>query len=160
MVPHREKKVKKCSLTVVLSPSGTKPIKMQGKQHVIQCHYRFDILHPLDSVISHEIRTDTQNTLSGTSKSITVAKNTVTHRGHAVVSNMSDCDAITVANARNCQVEAKYHDTTKYDLPLFMKNKTAKYKEILPTSPTLKLWDVQNKNKFGITPWGNSTYLK
>ena len=45
--------------------------------------------------------------------------------------------------------------TTKYDLSPRTKNRNASYKELLPTCPTLKLWDIQNKYKFGFIPLGD-----
>ena len=45
--------------------------------------------------------------------------------------------------------------SSKYDLPLRIKNKSITYKQVLPSCPTLQLWDVQNKFKFGFIPLGN-----
>ena len=45
--------------------------------------------------------------------------------------------------------------TNKYDLPLRIKNKSITYKHVLPSCPTLQLWDVQNKFKFGFIPLGS-----
>ena len=45
--------------------------------------------------------------------------------------------------------------SSKYDLPLRIKNKTITYKHVLPSCPTLQLWDAQNKFKFGFIPLGS-----
>ena len=56
---------------------------------------------------------------------------------------------------------ADTHDTddiesfTKYEIPLRVKTKTQNYKAALPHCPTLRLWDVQNKHKFGFIPLGD-----
>ena len=45
--------------------------------------------------------------------------------------------------------------SSKYDLPLRIKNKSITYKQVLPSCPTLQLWDAQNKFKFGFIPLGS-----
>ena len=46
-------------------------------------------------------------------------------------------------------------ETTKYDLPLHIREKTASYKQLIPTCSTLKLGDSQSKFKFGFIPLGD-----
>ena len=44
---------------------------------------------------------------------------------------------------------------SKYDIPITTKSKSQSYKSALPHCATLRLWDVQNKYKFGFIPLGN-----
>ena len=44
---------------------------------------------------------------------------------------------------------------TKYDIPITTKSKTQNYKSVLPHGATLRLWDVQNKHKFGFILLGD-----
>ena len=67
----------------------------------------------------------------------------------------SQSDTIDVKDKLGNQVPLISAKTTKYDLPLRIKNKRASYKQLLPTCPTLRLWDVQNKYKFGFIPLGD-----
>ena len=51
--------------------------------------------------------------------------------------------------------QAKASTCTKYELPLRIKSKSISYEEVLPSCPTLQLWEAQNKYKFGFIPLGD-----
>ena len=71
----------------------------------------------------------------------------------------SQNDAIDVKDTLGNQDPLISAQTTKYDLSLRIKNKRASYKQLLPTCPTLRSWDVQNKYKFGFIPLGEIKLL-
>ena len=57
--------------------------------------------------------------------------------------------------ALSSNTDTKPDLSSKYDLPLRIKNKTITYRHVLPSCPTLQLWDAQNKFKFGFIPLGS-----
>ena len=67
--------------------------------------------------------------------------------------------SINNAGAKPVKLDTQeYHDTesfTKYDISIRVKSKVQNYKSALPHCATLRLWDVQNKHKFGVIPLGD-----
>ena len=68
---------------------------------------------------------------------------------------MSKNDAISNSEASFSNDCPLVEETTKYELPVWIRDKTASCKQLIPTCPTLKLWDSQNKFKFGFIPLGD-----
>ena len=64
-------------------------------------------------------------------------------------------DALDDSLARNDNHKDISSAFTKYEIPLKVSSRTQNYKSVLPNYPTLKLWDVQNKHKFGLIPLGS-----
>ena len=69
---------------------------------------------------------------------------------------VSNNDAFTQSSLDMPSSKESYPDSSsKYDLPLRIKNRSITYKQVLPSCPTLRLWDVQNKFKIGFIPLGS-----
>ena len=72
------------------------------------------------------------------------------------ISKASNSDASNQRSlALSSNTDTKADLSSKYDLPLRIKNKTMTYRHILPSCSTLQLWDAQNKFKFGFIPLGS-----
>ena len=70
-------------------------------------------------------------------------------------SKASNNDAfIQSSPVSSLNTDTNTESSSKYDLSLRIKNKTITYKHVLPSCPTLQLWDAQNKFKFGFIPLG------
>ena len=52
-------------------------------------------------------------------------------------------------------VDTDIQVTTKYDLPLRLKDRKLDYTKIMGSCPTLQLWDKQTDHKFGFIPMGD-----
>ena len=76
-------------------------------------------------------------------------------KGHDKRSHASIGDAFDNVVAFEANHSAEVLPLTKYDIPLRVKSKVQNYKSVLPRCPTLKLWDIQNKYKFGFIPLGD-----
>ena len=51
-------------------------------------------------------------------------------------------------------IDTEMQATSKYDLPLRLKDKKIDYTKIMPSCPTLQRWDNQTVHKFGFIPMG------
>ena len=51
--------------------------------------------------------------------------------------------------------ESDTSSTTKYELPLRLKNQKVDYNQVMASCPTLQLWDKQNSLKVGFIPMGD-----
>ena len=61
---------------------------------------------------------------------------------------------VTGQNNINTSTDSDTQSSSKYDLPLRLKDKKLDYTNILASCPTLQLWDKQNAHKFGFIPLG------
>ena len=76
-------------------------------------------------------------------------------KGQHKFNSTSSDDALDDSLAlRDNQIDTTPH-VTKYDIPIRVTSKTQNYKSVLPNCRTLKLWDVQNKHKFGFISLGS-----
>ena len=137
-------------------------IKSKGYQTVsdgnmgIQTKNRFQILQGVDNVVqpSHTINTVPVSTGHDMSSLKDASSNyrTCTNK---VTTKASKNDAISNSQASLSNNCPSVEETIKYDLPVRIRDKTASYKQLIPNCPTLKLWDSQNKFKFGFIPLGD-----
>ena len=71
-------------------------------------------------------------------------------------SKASNNDALIQSSpAPSLNRDTSTESSSKYDLPLRIKNKNITYKHVLPSCPTLQHWDAQNKFKFGFILLGS-----
>ena len=58
-------------------------------------------------------------------------------------------------NLNPIPVDSDMNSTSKYDLPLHLRDKQIDYTNIMASCPTLQLWDKQNSLKVGFIPMGD-----
>ena len=144
-ISHTDKTNHRCNSSGYSKPQS-KVRKLIADSSHVQCANRFALLS-VDAVVSKT------NSLNNACPKSAVdflpapparsTNNNVTRSCAA-----SKCDAIVqgpVAASHAKQIEAR--TCTKYDLPLRIKNKSFSYKQVLPSCPTLQLWEAQNKYK-------------
>ena len=132
----------------------TKNIKVSHSDMGIETKNRFHILQGVGDIVqpSLAINSDPVYTRHDMSPSRDAKLNhpTCINKVTAKASNNDVSDTTQVVLPNNCPL---VDETTKYDLPVRIKDKTASYKQLIPRCPTLKLWDSQNK--FGFIPLGD-----
>ena len=113
----------------------------------LPCHNRFHILG-IDSVV--ESSSGSQVAFVDGTQVMTQAGIEVKNKHHlkAPMKQLHE----KVPKVTNDQATDSY---TKYDIPITTKTKTQNYKSALPHCATLRLWDIQNKHKFGFIPLGD-----
>ena len=120
----------------------------QGKEYSqIVCKNRYDVL-PVDAVVSDFPVQSQATTVNANSN---LRQSTGKHKYKAPTvggSKDSHYQHKQVLDPAHSKVTA----CSKYDLPLRIKDKSISYKQVLPDCPTLQLWEVQNKFKFGFIP--------
>ena len=120
----------------------------------VQCANRFALLS-VDAVVS---KTDSLDNVCPKSAVDTLLTTPASSKNNNLTSSAiaSKCDAIVKSPVGASQAkQIKARTCTKYELPLRIKNKTFSYKQVLPSCPTLQLWEAQNKCKFGFIPLGD-----
>ena len=134
---------------------GTKP-KVSPKNDCIPVFNRFQALQCIGEITlpsSTNIHAVSEHTNAKSRPSSKMLKcQAICHEKHSLA---SEYDASTNSETLEHRDPLVSQITTKYYLSLRIKNKNASYKELLPICSTLKLWDVQNKHKFGFTPLGD-----
>ena len=112
----------------------------------IPCKNRFQVLS-VDTVVEPSSDTKTCNSNKIHANRRTVIKASLKNQQQA---SINDSDAKLLK-----EDSYVFHDTeslNKYDISIRVKNKVQNYKSALPHCATLRLWDVQNKHKFGFIP--------
>ena len=146
--------VKNCSSLAGVSKSthNQKTVKTTSNKvsvvNSVPCRNRFDILN-VDSVV--ESSADTENAFVNSTQ--------VNLQAGSEAKNKSHLKAPMKQIGKKVQkIITDHQDTdacTKYDIPITTKSKIQNYKSALPHCATLRLWDVQNKHKFGFIPLGD-----
>ena len=156
-----------CTKTVPLRTSSP-VVKTKGYQKVIrntkvsdpnmgiQTKNRFQILQGVDDVVQPSHTVNLPPVCTGYDMS-SPRENKCNYPSciNKGTAKASKNDAIATRQdslSNNCSL---VEETTKYDLPVRIKDKTAIYKQLIPHCPTLKLWDSQNKLTFGFIPLGD-----
>ena len=122
----------------------------------IKTQNRLQILQGIDDVAqpSHTVSTVSACTSNAIS-SPNVGRSRTHTRKRKIKCKASQNDAISLNDRWTLNDGPLVEENTKYDLPLRIREKTVSYKQLIPTCPTLKLWDSQNKFKIGFIPFGD-----
>ena len=129
--------------------------QQQAGSSPVACVNRFALLSS-DAIIPA-----TESAQQACTKNFVKSRQTVpSHSRGKVVTNKSTASTNDADFQDSCtappppSAQAKPSTCTKYELPLRIKSKSISYKEVLPSCPTLQLWEAQNKYKFGFIPLG------
>ena len=150
-----------------VSSKSSKPSKYCSADPVT-CYNRYAVFHKSDGVVSKSA--DTEKLLSNVEND----PENVTEKGnhmvdpHSTPKHASENDAIhefkqkpcVMAESHNRQGDVLHNQsdtssTSKYELPLRLKNQKVDYKQVMASCPTLQLWDKQNSLKVGFIPMGD-----
>ena len=132
----------------------------------ISTHNRYEVLQQDDAVVSRQsdstaskpisdLKFTDMHNLKGTE---IIAKRPVTQDASLCDANVkNNVRALATVDVVDQSISSTYADTnnqttSKYDLPLRLRDKKLDYTNIMASCPTLQLWDEQNAYKFGFVP--------
>ena len=135
----------------------------------IPTYNRYEVLNLDDGVILHHSdivlpspQSDYESSESDERDDSSITSNDL--KNHTA----SYCDAMTKARptvfpkvdppnqaTSSSAMDTDIQVTTKYDLPLRLKDRKLDYTKIMGSCPTLQLWDKQTDHKFGFIPMGD-----
>ena len=153
-IPSQRQKIAKNCCDPAMALTSTQPLKTYktaapkvSADTSLPCRNRFQIL-AVDSVVESSDTTVAHSNRAQINKA----------KSEVLNSNCLQASKNEIGPKRSKTETNEYQETdsfTKYDIPIITKSKIHNYKSALPHCATLKLWDVQNKHKFGFIPLGD-----
>ena len=148
------------------SSISRKPSKYCGTDPVT-CYNRYAVFHKSDGVVSKNydsdklppnVQNDSKNDAEKGNHRV-VPHSTSTHASENDAHHHLKQKSCVIVQSPNTQEEilhtgADTSSTSKYELPLRLKNQKIDYNQVMASCTTLQLWDKQNSLKVGFIPMG------